>query len=210
MNCMRLSPWDAVIFDYGRVLSSSPSRDELAALAKLTGVKESTFFERYSETRDLYDLGLADYMQHWQRFAETAEVEISPEVAEHAFTLESDIWTQINQDTLDLAREIKSSGTKIAILSNMPFDLLVDLRKKFVWLEEFDVLTWSCELGIIKPDEGIYHACLEQLGCEAGRALFFDDRPRNVDGARRVGMHACVFESAAQARAIVERGLIPR
>jgi putative hydrolase of the HAD superfamily len=149
-------------------------------------------------------------MQHWQRFAETAEVEISPEVAEHAFTLESDIWTQINQDTLDLAREIKSSGTKIAILSNMPFDLLVDLRKKFVWLEEFDVLTWSCELGIIKPDEGIYHACREQLGCEAGRALFFDDRPRNVDGARRVGMHACVFESAAQARAIVERGLIPR
>ena len=204
---MKLNTWDAVIFDYGRVLSSSPSRDELAVLAKMTGVNESKFFELYSETRDDYDLGLADYKQHWQLLAEAAKVEISTEAAEQAVALETEIWTQINQDTLDLARAIKSSGAKIAILSNMPFDLLGDLRKKFGWLAEFDVLTWSCELGIVKPDERIYRACLTQLGCAAEYALFFDDRPRNVEGAKRVGIQAHVFESAAQARAIVEGGL---
>jgi len=46
----------------------------------------------------------------------------------------------------------------------------------------------------------------EFLGCTAQRALFFDDRPRNVDGAKQVGIDAHVFESAKQARAIVERG----
>jgi len=81
------------------------------------------------------------------------------------------------------------------------------LRRKFDWLDEFDVQTWSCELGVIKPDAEIYHACLTALGCEAGRALFFDDRPRNVDGAKQAGMDAHVFESAAQAREIVQRGL---
>jgi putative hydrolase of the HAD superfamily len=188
---MKRTLWDAVIFDYGRVLSSSPSREELAVLAKVTGVSESTFFDLYSDTRDHYDRGEADYKQHWQQFAEAAEVEISRQAVEQAVTLESEIWTQANCETLKLAREIKASGTKIAILSNMPFD----------------VLTWSCELGIIKPDQAIYQACLERLGCEAERALFFDDRPRNVEGAKQVGMEAHVFESAAQARAIVRRGL---
>ena len=204
---MKLTQWDAVIFDYGRVLSCSPGREELAGLAEVTGVSESTFFELYSDTRGHYDRGDADYKQHWQLLAEEAGVEISPEAVEQAVALELKIWTQVNCETLELAREIKASGTKIAILSNMPFDLLGELRKKLDWLKEFDVLTWSCELGIIKPDEGIYHACLERLGCDAKRVLFFDDRPRNVEGAKRVGMEAHVFESTAQARAIVERGL---
>lgn len=204
---MKLAHWDAVIFDYGRVLSSSPGREELAVLAEVTGVIEARFFELYSDTRDHYDRGDADYKQHWRRFAEAAAVEVSPEAVERAVALESEIWTQVNWETLELAFAIKTSGTKIAILSNMPFDLLAELRKRFDWLKEFDVLVWSCELGIIKPDEGIYRACLERLGCEAGRALFFDDRPGNVEGAKRIGIEAHVFESAAQARAIVERGL---
>ncbi len=207
MNQPKSTPWDAVIFDYGRVLSTSPSRVELAVLATLSGVSEDTFFELYSNTRDHYDRGHADHRQHWQRFAEVAQVEIPPEAVERIVAMESVIWTKPNNETLDLAREIKARGLKTAILSNMPFDLLADLRRKFDWLDEFEVQIWSCDLGVIKPDPGIYHACLTALGCEPKRALFFDDRPRNVEGAKQVGMDAHVFESASQARAIVERGL---
>src|SRR5208283_5416323 len=149
MKWMTLNSWDAVIFDYGRVLSTSPSREELAALATLSGVSESAFFELYSNTRDHYDRGHADYQQHWQRFAEVAEVEIPHAAVERIVAMESQIWTQINAEALNLALEIKACGVKIAILSNMPFDLLEELRRKFDWLHEFDVLTWSCELGVI-------------------------------------------------------------
>jgi len=207
MNNVKSSPWDAVLFDYGRVLSYAPSRDELLDFAALTGVSEAVFFELYSNTRDHYDRGHADYQEHWRRFAEVAEVQISPATVERMVAMESVMWTRLNAEMLELARDIKSRGLKTAILSNMPFDLLGELRRKFDWLDEFDVQIWSCELGVIKPDAEIYHACLAALCCEAARALFFDDRPRNVDGARRVGMDAHVFESAAQAREIVERGL---
>jgi FMN phosphatase YigB (HAD superfamily) len=47
---------------------------------------------------------------------------------------------------------------------------------------------------------------LQQLECAPDKSLFFDDRPQNVEAARRVGIEAHVFESAGQARAIVERG----
>jgi putative hydrolase of the HAD superfamily len=204
---MRTNRWDSVIFDYGRVLSTSPSREELAILADMTGVSEATFFELYSNTRDHYDRGHADHQQHWQRFSEAAGVKISSDAVEKIVAIESEIWTQVNEGTLELARQIKARGTKIAILSNMPFDLLAELRRRFGWLKEFDVLTWSCELGVIKPDAGIYRACLSALGCEPARSLFFDDRPRNVEGAKRIGMEAHVFESATRARAIVQGGL---
>jgi|BarGraIncu00222A_1022003.scaffolds.fasta_scaffold14794_2 putative hydrolase of the HAD superfamily len=207
MNTMKSTPWDAVLFDYGRVLSYAPSREELLDFAALTGVSESEFFELYSNTRDHYDRGHADYRQHWQRFAEVAGVHIPPPTVERMVAMESDMWTRLNPEMLELVREIKSNGLKTAILSNMPFDLLGELRRKFDWLDEFDVRIWSCELGVIKPEPEIYHACLAALGCDAARALFFDDRPRNVDGARRVGLEAHVFESTEQARAIVKRGL---
>jgi len=207
MNKLKSSPWDAVLFDYGRVLSYAPSREELLDFAAVTGVSEAVFFELYSNTRDHYDRGHADYREHWQRFAEAAEVQISHSTVERMVAMESDMWTRLNPEMLELAREIKSRGLKTAILSNMPFDLLAELRRKFDWLDEFDVQIWSCELGVIKPDAESYHACLAALDCEAERALFFDDRPRNVEGARQIGIQAHVFESASQARAIVERGL---
>ena len=207
MNKLKSSPWDAVLFDYGRVLSYSPSREELLNFAALTGVSEEAFFELYSNTRDHYDRGHADSREHWRKFAEVAHVRISPSTVERMVAMESDVWTRLNPEMLELAREIKSRGLKTAILSNMPFDLLAELRRRFDWLDEFDVQIWSCELGVIKPDPEIYHACLTALGCEPSRALFFDDRPRNVEGAREVGMEAHVFESAAQAREIVAVGL---
>ncbi len=196
-----------MIFDYGRVLSFAPSPAELRDFAALTGVSESEFFELYSNTRDHYDRGHADHREHWQRFAEVAQVQVSPAIVEKLVAMESDMWTRPNSEMLELAREIKLQGPKTAILSNMPFDLLAELRRKFDWLDEFDVQIWSCEMGVIKPDAGIYHACLTALGCDAVRALFFDDRPRNVDAAKQAGMEAHVFESASQAREIVERGL---
>src|SRR5271166_1863409 len=75
---MPSSRWDAVIFDYGRVLSLAPSADELQQFAALVGVTEPPFFEIYSATRHDYDRGLTDFRQHWQAFCDAAGVELGP------------------------------------------------------------------------------------------------------------------------------------
>jgi putative hydrolase of the HAD superfamily len=199
--------WDVVIFDYGRVLSEPPTLAERQEFAALIGVTEPPFFQLYSDTRDEYDCGRHDCQQHWQRFADAAGVSISPQQLTRIVELENRMWLRANPDALDLAREIKASGVRTAILSNMPPDLLCDMRKTFDWLNEFEVQIWSCEHGVIKPDPAIYRICLDSLGCEPHRTLFFDDRPNNVEGARKAGMEAHVFESAEQARAIVRAEL---
>src|SRR3974390_1079701 len=203
---MTSAPWDAVIFDYGGVLSYAPQRQDLAEYARSSGLDESTFLHLYAETREYYGRAAAGYEAHWHRVAKAAGAEISEAAVKQFIAKESDLWTRPNPEVLALAREIKAAGRKIAILSNMTFELLAILRAKFDWLGEFDVRVWSCEHGCAKPDDSIYLGCLDALGSDPGRSLFFDDRVRNGEGARRLGIDAYVFESAAQARAIVERG----
>lgn len=201
------TPWDAVIFDYGRVLSHSPTAAELKEFARLVGISEPPFYQIYSDTRKEYDCGRHDCHEHWQHFGRTAGITLTPEHVARIVEFENRIWVRANTDVLELVREIRSQGMKTAILSNMPPDLLVELRGAFDWLDEFDVQIWSCDHGVTKPDAAIYRLCLEALGCEPQRTLFFDDRPNNVEGAKAVGMQAHVFESAEQAAAIVREGV---
>jgi len=207
MNTMPSSRWDAVIFDYGRVLSLAPSQSELQQFAALVGVSEPPFFEIYSATRHDYDRGLTDFRRHWQAFSDAAGVTLALAQVERIAEMETLMWLRVNPNVLALAREIKAHGVRIAILSNMPHDLLAYVRREFDWLDEFEVKVWSCEIGVTKPDAAIYHRCLDALGCQPGRALFFDDRLNNVEAARELGMEAHLFQSAEQARAIVEAGM---
>lgn len=204
---MQSNRWDAVVFDYGRVLSQSPTLPELQEFAALAGVSEPPFFELYSNTRDQYDSGLIDCRQHWQCFARAAGISLSADQVQHIVEFENSLWLRANPGTLKLAHDIRTHGVRTAILSNMPHDLLSELRKNFGWLHDFEVQVWSCEHGIIKPDPAIYELCLRQLNCQPQRVLFFDDRPRNVKAAQASGMEAYVFESAEHATAIVNKGL---
>lgn len=199
--------WDAVIFDYGRVLSHPPSLQEMGEFAAMAGLPPERFRELYSGLRRDYDSGRCDYRRHWQTIAAAAGYTFSSYQVQQLVAMESQIWMRVNPRMLALAREVRAAGLRTAILSNMPPDLLRDMRREFQWLDEFAVQVWSCEAGCVKPDPEIYHACLTALEVPAERALFFDDRPNNVEGARALGIEAHVFESFEQAQAIVAAGL---
>ena len=51
-----------------------------------------------------------------------------------------------------------------------------------------------------KPDPRIYRLAVDLTQRDPRECLFVDDRPLNVAAARRVGMPAIRFESAAQLR----------
>ena len=66
--------------------------------------------------------------------------------------------------------------------------------------ELFDVVVDSSEVGMRKPNPAIYHHALEALGgIPPDEAVFLDDSPGNVEGARRAGLHAILVETPEQA-----------
>lgn len=68
-------------------------------------------------------------------------------------------------------------------------------------LRHFREFVVSYQLGLLKPDPRIYREVLHRSGLPAAACVFIDDRPGNIDGAVRVGMHGILFESPAQCTA---------
>lgn len=68
----------------------------------------------------------------------------------------------------------------------------------------FDLLVFSGEEGVAKPDPEIYHRALARLGVSPAEAVFVDDVLANVAAARAVGMAGIQFLNATQVRAEIE------
>jgi putative hydrolase of the HAD superfamily len=118
------------------------------------------------------------------------------------------MWTSLNEEMLGWVTALQEAGFKTAILSNMGPEILRYMRQEFGWLAHFNHHTWSCELGIAKPDPAIYiHTC-EKLGVAPEEAIFLDDKTENIAAAAGVGLNAIQFQSIGQLRRDLEaRGL---
>ena len=80
----------------------------------------------------------------------------------------------------------------VALLSNATDQLRAHLAHHEL-TEAFDLVLCSAELGVAKPDPGIFRHAATVLGRKPAECFFTDDRPENVDGARAAGLRAAVF-----------------
>ncbi len=190
----------AVVFDYGGVLCHPPATSEIDRLALTFGLPRDKFWRMYGRLRGPYDRGAIDSGEYWRTMAQCAGVLLKPSELASLHARDLAMWSGYNNSMISFAGDLRQSGIKTGILSNMLADMLEKLRAEAGWLSLFDVQVYSCELGLVKPEEAIYARLVEELGVEASRTLFVDDIPANVEAARRAGLQAVVFESEAQLR----------
>jgi putative hydrolase of the HAD superfamily len=196
----RNSPIRAVILDYGMVLCQPPTPEEIGRMVSLLRVDADRFSQLWGHNRDLYDRGDISPERYWSQLAEAARVKLMPEQLEQLCRWDIEMWAHENSVMVEWAREVRSSGIKTAILSNMHRDMIAYARENFAWLSAFDHLTFSADVRLVKPEPAIYEHSLRGVGVAAPEALFVDDREANVHGARRLGMSAIQFQSMAQLR----------
>jgi putative hydrolase of the HAD superfamily len=198
----------AVIFDYGMVLTDGQNAQEHAELMRLTGLEKEKFEPLYWARRSEYDLGELTGLEFWRDFLDRAGSEPDEALAAELNQVDARMWTSINPAMLDWQAALKQRGLKTAILSNMGDNVLERMRRIFPWLERFDVLVWSFELNLAKPDAAIYRHTLDRLGVEAEEALFVDDREENTEAAAKLGMRTVLFSTVARLREqLTEAGL---
>jgi putative hydrolase of the HAD superfamily len=201
---------EAVVFDFGGVLTLQPPDDHVESLRRICGLDRSTFDLEYSRQRPDYDRGVIDSRVYWSRIVANREKTIDPVNLRSLFEEDVAGWTRINEPVLDWARQLQEAGVRTGILSNMPRDILVRIESRFRWFDRFEVGIFSCNVGVNKPEAEIYHSCLDELQLEAGKVLFLDDIPENVRGAEQVGMRAILFRCYEEALSqIAENGWLP-
>ena len=185
----------ALILDYGGVVSLPQNSENVNNILRILQLGNDGFQAVYRGLRGPYDSGHISGEQYWisilQHFGlDTRDFDISRLIQEDVLS-----WTDINEAMIRFITESKPKFRKLAMISNMASDTLAYLRAHCSWLELFDVLSFSCDLGGNKPDREIYAACLRKLDLPPGECLFVDDSAKNVKGAQESGLHAIQFRT---------------
>jgi putative hydrolase of the HAD superfamily len=106
-----------------------------------------------------------------------------------------------NEPMLDLMRELRDGGFRMAILTNNVREWEELWRAKLPVDEIFELVIDSAWVGMRKPDPDIYRLTIDKLGDELQphECLFVDDNELNVEAARELGLRAVRFVSNGQA-----------
>ena len=87
---------------------------------------------------------------------------------------------------------------RLLLLSNTDSIHFYWVKEKYPILRHFDHFVLSFELGLRKPELGIYQETISRAKCQPEEIFFTDDREDNVQGALQAGIDAVQFLSLEQ------------
>lgn len=200
---------EAVIFDFGGVLTSSPFEA----------------FARFETERGLpIDIirrtNAANHLENaWAKF-ERAEVDI--DTFDHLFAEESralgaevrgrDVVSLLQGDLrpemVEALKRIKAQFKTGCITNNLPANAIGSMTGRSLYIAEvmvlFDHVIESAKIGLRKPDPRIYRLMVETLKVDPNKCVYLDDLGVNLKPAREMGMTTIKVASGAQAIAELE------
>ena len=127
----------------------------------------------------------------------------------HLHHFRQKFWSALhpNEEMIELMRELKASGLKMAMLTNNVREWEPIWRAMLPVDEIFEEIVDSAFVGCRKPEARIYELTLERIGLPAEACLFIDDLQPNIEGAEAAGMRAVHFRDNAQAIAEIRTAL---
>lgn len=197
----------AIVFDFGGVLTGKPNREAVVTfIQESLHLSKEEFEKANQEKRFAVEQGKTDE-EFWLFFAKTKGIRLSAN------------WTQsfksvmkeaigVNPQMYILVEELRKQHIPVALLSNID-KRLSNLIRDFKFYEPFHPCLLSCEIGAEKPDPKAYEILLAHLNLPAKEIVFIDDRPENIEVAKKMGLDAILFESEDQLRAeLSKRGVL--
>ena len=201
--------FEAVIWDFGGVLTSSP----FEAFARFEA-------ERGLPADIIRRTNAANHLENaWAKF-ERAEVDI--ETFDKLFAAESlalgaevrgrDVLPllagDLRPEMVEALRRIKSKFKTGCITNNLPANAIGSAGGRTLYIAEvmalFDHIIESAKIGLRKPDPKIYRMMVEALAVDPKRCIYLDDLGINLKPAREMGMTTIKVRDAAQALAELE------
>jgi putative hydrolase of the HAD superfamily len=184
---------DAVIFDFGNVLSSFDVEIFVRDIAERTGIPRDDLalaLKRLTPTIVQYESGLISSDEFFERVSHQAGITLSRSDFREAYC---GIFDTIPEN-LDLVRHLHSRY-RLGLLSNTNewhFGCAIQPLEIFPL---FDAVSLSFEVKAMKPAEPPYRDVLAKLRLPAARCVYIDDVAENVETGRDLGMRAIHYTS---------------
>ncbi len=102
-----------------------------------------------------------------------------------------------------VVRDLRASGVPTVLLTNSVREFRPVIERTIPVGELFDHVVDSCEVGMRKPEPGIYRLAAARAGVPTTECLFLDDHLGNVQGALEMGMPALHVTNPVHAALLV-------
>lgn len=197
---------EAVISDFGGVLTT-PLIQSFMAFQDETGIstehlgKAMQAIAEEDGKHPLFELekGLMTEADFLERLKQELEPLLGHPPEMHQFGEIYFKYLEPNEPMIDLMRELKGHGLRMAMLTNNVREWERAWRSMLPVDEIFELVVDSAFVGCRKPEPEIYELTLERIGLPGEACLFIDDLPHNCDAARAAGMSTVHFRDNEQA-----------
>jgi putative hydrolase of the HAD superfamily len=182
---------DAALLDLYDTVARTRWGDLSTRIAAELGIDREDLYRAYERTRAARSVGAFDGQEgDMAAIVEAAGVAPSPALIERLVGMErvfAETGIELWEDSVPVVEELRARGVRTALISNCSHSTrgVVD---RLGLAEAFDEIVLSFEVGLRKPDPGIYRVGLDRLGVPAARAVFVDDQPDYCDGAAALGI----------------------
>ena len=107
-----------------------------------------------------------------------------------------------HQDLIDgtetIARRLKQAGYRLFGLTDNVHEIVAHLKARYQFWNLLEGVVVSAEVGLMKPHQDIFRHAMKMFGLIPSESVFLDDVQANVNGARSIGMEACLFTSPSR------------
>lgn len=195
-------PDRVIVFDYGEVISVSPSEADRAALLAVAAVDGARFWPAYWDRRDALDEGTLAVSDYWRQISNELGADWSRSTIHQLWVSDFRSWLSADSATLDVLVDLLEGGTRMALLSNAGADFGSYFRHSPLGTL-FEQVFVSGELGMIKPANAIFEHVMSKLGITPKQTVFVDNKEINVRGAESLGITGHVYTDADGLRAFL-------
>ena len=181
----------AIIFDIGGILE--PDYSIVRELSDFIGLNVVTMRDHLRRVHDeLSDGKMSLREAYGQLVALSGTAVPAGRAVEKHLELYRAATLTTDQRVHLLIERLKRDYT-VACLTNTEAEV-AQLNRQRGYFQLFHKAYLSTEIGLHKPDPRVFEYVLRDLRCGPAAAVFVDDRIENVQGARRVGLHAIHYE----------------
>lgn len=187
-----------VFFDIGGVLGSNGwDREQRAAAAQHFGLDVTEVEDRHAEAVAMLEQGRMPLDEYLRCTVFHRPRPFEPPAFKAYMLAQSTPFPE----TIDLARALARTGRyRLMTINNESAELNQYRLEQFGLRDIFITFFSSCWVGILKPARRIYEVALAMSQAEAEDSVFIDDRERNLEPARALGMRTIRFTDALELR----------
>lgn len=192
-----------IIFDVGKVLVSYEPEEYMKRLGfseeKRKRINEAMF---ENPLWDESDQGLRTTEEFLKAFTANA-----PDLADEIRMVHTTVGdtVELYPYALEWIQDLKAKGYQIYILSNYSENMFNQTQEKLKFLPMVDGAVFSYAIKLLKPNAAIYDYLCEKYQLIPEESVFLDDRPVNIEGAEKKGIHGIVFCDYEQGKRELEK-----